>query len=57
MIGNGFGTSFWLDKWVGNGRLCDRFPRLFQLEDDKKAMVGSMGRWGEGMEVGMCTKS
>ncbi|GKC01608.1 hypothetical protein Tco_0987744 [Tanacetum coccineum] len=45
LIGNELGTSLWLDKWVGNGRLCDRFPRLFQLEGDKKVRVGNRGIW------------
>nr|GEY19807.1 putative heat shock protein 70 family [Tanacetum cinerariifolium] len=43
MIGNGLGTSFWLDKWVGNGRLCDHFSRLYQLERDKEVMVCNRG--------------
>ncbi|GKC62612.1 RNA-directed DNA polymerase, eukaryota [Tanacetum coccineum] len=27
-VGNGEDTRFWLDKWVGEFRLCDNYPRV-----------------------------
>ncbi|GKB66441.1 putative RNA-directed DNA polymerase [Tanacetum coccineum] len=44
-VGDGLDTSFWLDKWVGDSRLCDSYPRLFRLERDKEVAVGRMGNW------------
>ncbi|RHN65268.1 hypothetical protein MtrunA17_Chr3g0078071 [Medicago truncatula] len=34
-MGNGRGTSFWYDNWVGNVPLKVRFPRLFDLTVDR----------------------
>lgn len=31
VIGDGRGTLFWVDKWIGDLALKDRFPRLYQL--------------------------
>lgn len=33
-VGNGH-ACFWKTKWLGNFRLCEKFPRLFSLESDK----------------------
>ncbi|KAL8456642.1 hypothetical protein ACS0TY_034759 [Phlomoides rotata] len=33
-VGNGMDTRFWLDKWVDGTSLKDRFPRLFQIENN-----------------------
>ena len=30
-VGNGLNTSFWMDNWVGDVSLNNRFPRLFHL--------------------------
>ncbi|GJU41644.1 RNA-directed DNA polymerase, eukaryota [Tanacetum coccineum] len=38
-IGDGNGTRFWYDKWLGDKSLRDQFPRLFALELDKEALV------------------
>nr|GFA01596.1 RNA-directed DNA polymerase, eukaryota [Tanacetum cinerariifolium] len=38
-IGNGDNSKFWLDIWIGNSTLRDKFPRLFGLELDKKISV------------------
>jgi hypothetical protein len=38
-MGNGASTSFWLDIWVGNSPLKDRFPRLYSISNKKDAMV------------------
>ncbi|GJW43787.1 RNA-directed DNA polymerase, eukaryota, reverse transcriptase zinc-binding domain protein [Tanacetum coccineum] len=40
-IGNGRNTRFWKDYWLGDGRLCDKFPRLFALDTFKECSVMS----------------
>ncbi|GJS33367.1 RNA-directed DNA polymerase, eukaryota [Tanacetum coccineum] len=40
-IGDGNGTRFWFDKWLGDKPLQDLFPRLFALELDKEALVAN----------------
>ena len=42
-LGNGESIRFWLDKWIGNYKLCDRFPRLFRFESNKEARVRDRG--------------
>ncbi|GJX96354.1 cysteine-rich receptor-like protein kinase [Tanacetum coccineum] len=37
------------DGWVGDIRLSERFPRLFQLDRRKEARVVDRGRWCEGV--------
>ncbi|GJW56284.1 reverse transcriptase domain, reverse transcriptase zinc-binding domain protein [Tanacetum coccineum] len=49
IVGNGRDVSFWLDKWVGDFRLCDRFPRLFHLDSRLKDRVAEKGRSVEGV--------
>lgn len=34
-FGNGSGTSFWKDVWLGDEILMDRFLRLYALEVHK----------------------
>jgi len=43
-------TSFWLDRWVGDVPLCRHFSRLFNLAENKLAIVTSM--FSLGWEVG-----
>ncbi|KAI5015229.1 hypothetical protein ZWY2020_056619 [Hordeum vulgare] len=31
LVGNGYGTQFWLDPWLDGEPLCLRFPRLFAI--------------------------
>jgi len=33
-----------VDKWVGNSPLCNVFPLLFSIPNQKEAMVGDV--WG-----------
>ncbi|GKD62141.1 RNA-directed DNA polymerase, eukaryota, reverse transcriptase zinc-binding domain protein [Tanacetum coccineum] len=47
-IGDGAGTSFWDDMWVGEHKLRDRFPRLYYLEGCKEAKIIDRGRWVDG---------
>ncbi|PWA71214.1 Concanavalin A-like lectin/glucanase superfamily [Artemisia annua] len=44
-IGNGTSTRYWMDMWVGNLSLNDRFLRVFALEMVKDCMVSD--RWNE----------
>ncbi|GKD77838.1 RNA-directed DNA polymerase, eukaryota, reverse transcriptase zinc-binding domain protein [Tanacetum coccineum] len=40
-LGNGHSTIFWEDGWCESGRLKDRFPRAYALENCKRITVGS----------------
>jgi len=35
-----------MDRWVGDVPLCDRFSRLYDLSDNKLAIVAQMFGWG-----------
>ncbi|KAG2598168.1 hypothetical protein PVAP13_5KG505028 [Panicum virgatum] len=39
LVGNGCGTRFWQDKWLGAGALCVEYPTLFDLWCDKNLTV------------------
>jgi hypothetical protein len=39
IIGNGQQTSFWMDVWLGDDALADRFPALFSHCTKKEASV------------------
>ncbi|GKB77483.1 reverse transcriptase domain, reverse transcriptase zinc-binding domain protein, partial [Tanacetum coccineum] len=45
VVGNGKEIRFWLDRWSGEGKLCDRFPRLYHLDSRKEGRVANKGRW------------
>ncbi|GKC80277.1 transposon TX1 [Tanacetum coccineum] len=45
VVGNGKEIGFWLDRWAGEGKLCDRFPRLYHLDSSKEGRVADKGRW------------
>lgn len=34
VLGDGMKVRFWLDEWVGNYSLKDKFPRLFSMCKD-----------------------
>ncbi|GJW61150.1 RNA-directed DNA polymerase, eukaryota [Tanacetum coccineum] len=40
-IGNGRGSQFWFDTWLGDMPLKDLFPRLFALDLDSEATVAA----------------
>jgi len=44
-VGNECDTSFWNDLWLGNSRLAEQFPRLFNLSQDKASSIANMGIW------------
>ena len=35
VLGYGREILFWVDRWIDNRRLCDRFPRLYHLDRRK----------------------
>ncbi|GKA99078.1 reverse transcriptase domain, reverse transcriptase zinc-binding domain protein [Tanacetum coccineum] len=43
VLGDGRDIRFWVDTWVDDRRLCDRFPRLFHLDSRKEGSV--RGKW------------
>ncbi|GJR85663.1 reverse transcriptase domain, reverse transcriptase zinc-binding domain protein [Tanacetum coccineum] len=45
VVGNGRDIRFWIDRWVGNTKLCDRFPRLYHLDRRKEGCVADKGSW------------
>ncbi|GLT25088.1 hypothetical protein SLA2020_002410 [Shorea laevis] len=45
MVGEGNGTLFWHDQWVGDYSLKDRFYRLFNITSNKEALISNMGEW------------
>ncbi|GKE46749.1 reverse transcriptase domain, reverse transcriptase zinc-binding domain protein [Tanacetum coccineum] len=45
VLGNGRDIRFWVDRWVDNRRLCDRFPRLYHLDRRKEGCVWDKGSW------------
>nr|KYP39157.1 hypothetical protein KK1_039555 [Cajanus cajan] len=44
-IGDGTTSQFWEDKWIGDLRLLDVFPRLYSFAFDPLSMVGNNGNW------------
>jgi len=49
-IGNGKRFSIWIDPWLDEGLLCDKFSRLFDLFVDSNITVAEIRRLG--WEVG-----
>jgi hypothetical protein len=45
-VGNGAQTNFWVDRWIGEIPLKDRFPRLFSISRQKEATVAEI--WDPG---------
>jgi len=53
-VGNGAGTFFWYDRWLGGIPLCHCFSRSFDLAENKSITVAtsfSLG-WEEGARRG-----
>ena len=46
VVGDGRHTFFWYDKWLGNTSLRFKYPRLFELAEDKNCKVVEMERLG-----------
>jgi len=56
VVSDGDDTYIWIDSWVGDAPLCDRFNRLFDLSENRLLSVADMWqlwlRWGgRSMEV------
>jgi len=53
VVGGGRDTYFWTDNWVGGVPLRVRFPRLFELTDNRWSTVEEMERrgWENGGEA------
>lgn len=47
-IGDGKGTFFWEDVWLGREPLKVRFPRLYHLSSNQEAKISDMRHWKEG---------
>ncbi|GKG00713.1 hypothetical protein Tco_0302403, partial [Tanacetum coccineum] len=45
VLGDGRDIRFWVDRWVDNRRLCDRFPRLYHLDRRKEGLAWDKGVW------------
>ncbi|GKB26925.1 reverse transcriptase domain, reverse transcriptase zinc-binding domain protein, partial [Tanacetum coccineum] len=45
LLGDGRDIRFWVDRWVDNKRLCDRFPRLYHFDRRKEGSVMEKGSW------------
>lgn len=45
-IGNGEGTKFWCDVWVGDFTLKVKFNRLFRISEQRTLLVNECGNWG-----------
>jgi len=45
-VGNDASTMFWLDRWVSEAPLCEKFPRLYELSENKLSIVAQMFEWG-----------
>ncbi|WOK93267.1 hypothetical protein Cni_G01962 [Canna indica] len=38
-VGSGASTRLWTDPWLNGNRLCDKYPRLFQLASAPNALI------------------
>nr|GEV03052.1 hypothetical protein [Tanacetum cinerariifolium] len=45
ILGDGRDIRFWVDWWVDDRRLCDRFSRLYHLDKRKEVSVMERGEW------------
>nr|GEW69823.1 putative ribonuclease H protein At1g65750 family [Tanacetum cinerariifolium] len=43
MVGNGSEIRFWVDNWIGDDKLYDRFPKLYHLDRFKEGRVAEKG--------------
>jgi len=46
-IGDGKTTKMWMERWLGNESFQEEFPRLFQLEENKEALIADRGDWSD----------
>ncbi|GKD79913.1 hypothetical protein Tco_1342534, partial [Tanacetum coccineum] len=48
ILGDGRDIKFWVDRWIDNQRLCDRFSRLYHLDRRNESSVQEKGSWDNG---------
>ncbi|GKB99576.1 reverse transcriptase domain, reverse transcriptase zinc-binding domain protein [Tanacetum coccineum] len=48
VVRNGREVWFWIDRWVGREKLCDRFSMLYHLDSRKDGRVADKGKWING---------
>ncbi|GKD74139.1 hypothetical protein Tco_1332421 [Tanacetum coccineum] len=48
-VRNGGNIRFWIDRWVGGVRLCDRFPTLYHLDRRKEGKAAEKRIWVDGV--------
>jgi hypothetical protein len=46
-VGSGNKTKFWIDTWIGEQPLRERFPRLFEISCQKEGTIASFGSWSD----------
>lgn len=44
-VHSGIDTRFWEDRWIGDGLLKNKFPRLYEIERDKACSVKERTLW------------
>ena len=44
-VGNGCSILFWEEIWISDDKLCNIFPRLYSLSNQKKCFIADMGCW------------
>jgi hypothetical protein len=49
-VGDGNDTLFWSHRWLGGSALSERFPRLYELAENKTVTVASMFSLGIGQD-------
>ncbi|XP_058775284.1 uncharacterized protein LOC131649541 [Vicia villosa] len=47
-VNNGFNTSFWHAKWIGDFSLRILFPDMYEVSNLKHVSVAAMGGWSDG---------
>lgn len=48
VVGDGKKTKFWKDPWVTDSALCNVFPRLYALSENKEARIADVGSFSRG---------
>lgn len=42
-------VKFWTALWVGDKKLCERFPRLFSIVENRNSVISELGVWEDGV--------
>ncbi|MED6135411.1 hypothetical protein PIB30_046225 [Stylosanthes scabra] len=46
-VGNGKIIKFWVDRWIREVELKEKFPRLFRNSLQKNSVIDKCGYWGQ----------